>query len=145
MCFKCCDCHGGRRSICSSTVSSLFCLHPPHWQNGVLLSFCLCSRLGILEEAALRGWLGSALTLADQLPGRERVVCDLTGSCVLALVSLIQLWCNKKSGGGLRQTHASGNNSSTDAVVVCSASHLCPRLCLYGLLLILQHSSAQKR
>lgn len=102
----------------------------------------------MLEGTALRGWLGSALALADHLPGGESVVWDLIGFCVLAPVSLIQLWGNKRFRGGLRQKHDSGNSSSTDAVVAaCSASHmgLDHGLCLFGLPLILQHPSVQKQ
>lgn len=55
---------GGARS---SGVNSLLCPH--HQQNGDLLSLCLCSGLGMLEGTALKGWLGSVLTLEDQFPG----------------------------------------------------------------------------
>lgn len=53
----------------------------------------------MLEGTALKGWLGSALALADQLPGKESVVCDLTRLCVFAPASHPTLVQQEMQGG----------------------------------------------
>lgn len=85
----------------SAALGSPHCSAPLLAEWGPAVSLCLCSRLGMLEGTACKGWLGSVLALADQLPGRESVVCDWTGHCVLAPVALILLCRNKRSRGVL--------------------------------------------
>lgn len=76
---------GEEEPLQSSGVTWLLCTHCPS---------ALVAGWGCWEGPHTETGLGYLLTLAQQLTGRDSMVCALNGHCVFAAAPLTHLWCN---------------------------------------------------